>query len=86
MSKKKDNNLPLISRIEITNTPFVAVQIAKEEIILTMGKYKMTNKTFKTIEEVEEHLKNEKWDLIATFVSIVTENVINEINNKLNQK
>lgn len=78
----KKNNETLVERHHILNTPFVGVKIDDDTYIITMGQYRMANRTFKNMTEVNSYIKTNFWDLIGVFTSIISQNIYNLLNNQ----
>lgn len=71
----------LIERIQIPLSPFTAIK-HENDWFLTMGRFKINDKTYESYEEVVESLKSNQWEIILTLCMIVSEDIIN--NQKLN--
>lgn len=79
----------LVRRVEIENSPFVAVELESEEgkfCIGMMGSHKVTEK-FKTIEEVKNELLNITWNRVVQVIIISLNSPhINPLISKKNEK
>lgn len=69
---------------EVVNTPFC---IAENEgkFCVVMGQYKVSN-DYTTKEEAENYIKKKPWELITVVMGIISEKVLNDINNQLKTK
>lgn len=74
----KQDSTKLIEREPIENTPFWIVGNTENGYILTMGKYKVTQKKFNSIKEAREELENNTWELMLTVIAIVTNDIIEQ--------
>lgn len=70
---KTEKSEKLVERVEIENSPFVAVKVSNETWILTLGKYKISNKSYKSLEECKQPVINKEWELLFTVIAIVSE-------------
>lgn len=61
-----------IERVEIKNTPFVAVREGKNWY-LTLGRYRLNEQPLKNRKEVENETKNVSWFRIMQIVRIICE-------------
>lgn len=85
MTTKKKNE-KLVERHEILNTPFVGVKLDDDTYIITMGQYRMAERTFKNMAEINSYVKTNFWDLIAVLTTIISENIYNLLNNQKNNE
>ena len=81
VKEKKPKNKQLVKRHELKNSPFVVIETNKQ-FFLTMGKYRLSEKLFNNIEEVNEWMEINKWELLTNFCSIIASETVNLINNQ----
>lgn len=74
----KEKSKQLVERINLEGTPFTAVKL-ENDFFLTIGKYRISTKSFQKVEELTEWIELNKWEVMATFASIVAEETTKEI-------
>lgn len=78
MTQEKELVKELVKRHQIENSPFTIIE-NENNFFLTCGKYRMTTKNFSNEKEVYDWIDLNKWELMATFCSIVAEETTKEI-------
>lgn len=84
MNNEEKSVKELVSRIQVENSPFTIIGTEKGHF-LTLGKYRMTTKNFSNVQEITEWMDLNKWELMATFCSIIAEETTKEVLNNLKQ-
>lgn len=69
-------NKELIERIEIEKTPFTAVK-TENGWWLTMGKYRLVENNFESLDETKKFIDSNMWELIPIITNIIVEFNIN---------
>ena len=83
-NSNSNSNEEIIKRVEIPNTPFVAVRLQNEPFFLTLGKYRISGYEADTIEQMQLLMENNKWELITTISGIIAEHTFNTLKENTN--
>lgn len=78
MATKKLGDKHLVERRQVDNSPFLAVKL-ENDWFLTLGKYRVVNKSFESFEQSVEWINQNNWELIATVASIVADETVTQI-------
>ena len=72
--------------VKINKTPFTVYQTAEDELTLCYGKYSLSDKKFKSVDEVQNHLEENKWEVITSVVAVTVKEIIEFLESNKNQK
>lgn len=79
-----NSNYSLITHKQIENTPFIATGNEEDGYFLRFANYQITDK-MDTIEDLEFHLKINKWTIITNLIIIIIE-IDKKLTAKLNNQ
>ena len=65
---------------------FTFVETARHNVVICVGNYQVSGKTFKTITEAKNYVNNYSWELICNIASLVAQQTYKQLNEKKHEE